>query len=164
MTRLATSSLFLLGTTLCAQANFTQLSPANMPSPRAGAIGVSDGALLYNFGGKPGPGVELNDMWIFDGTTWLDVTPTTGALPPGRDWYGAAYDTARGRFVLFGGRSSALASNLGDTWEFDGVAWTQMTPVNAPTARRWNAMAYDAAAGVTILFGGEDQGTYNNET
>lgn len=164
MSKYALLSVCLLGTTLAAQAAFTQLSPATMPSPRAGSIGVSDGVLLYHFGGKPGPGVELNDMWIFDGSVWVDITPTTGALPPGRDWYGASYDTARGRFVLFGGRSSALGSNLGDTWEFDGVSWTQMSPVNSPSVRRWGAMAYDPVAGVSILFGGEDLGVYNNET
>jgi len=164
MKRFAVVSLGLLSVNVCAQANFTQLSPANKPSPRAGAIGVSDGSVLYHFGGKPGPGVELNDMWIFDGVSWLDVTPTGSALPPGRDWYGAAYDTGRGRFVLFGGRSSALGTNLGDTWEFDGVTWTQMNPATSPSVRRWGAMAYDSVAGVSILFGGEDQGVYNNET
>lgn len=164
MTRLASLFALLLSSALGAQANFTGLTPASKPSPRAGAIGVSDGAWLYNFGGKPGPGVERNDMWVFDGSNWTDITPTSGPLPAGRDWYGAAYDTGRGRFVLFGGRSSALGSNLGDTWEFDGAQWTQMTPTNAPSVRRWNAMAYDSQAGVTILFGGEDGGAYNNET
>lgn len=164
MTRIAPLSVLVLGSVLSAQANFTSLSPTNMPSPRAGAIGVSDGVSLYNFGGKPGPGVELNDMWIYDGTDWLDITPTTGALPAGRDWYGAAYDTGRGRFVLFGGRSSALGTNLGDTWEFDGTSWTQMSPTNTPSVRRWGAMAYDQITGETILFGGEDGGVYNNET
>ena len=114
-------SLPLLATAALAQADFTQLAPANAPSPRAGMIGASDGALLYSFGGKPGPGVELNDMWVFNGVDWVDVTPTTGALPPGRDWYAATFDLGRGVFVLFGGRSSALSANLGDTWEFDGA-------------------------------------------
>ena len=40
-------SLPLLATTALAQADFTQLAPANAPSPRAGMIGASDGALLY---------------------------------------------------------------------------------------------------------------------
>jgi len=164
MPRLAITLTLLFGSALSAQANFTQLSPTVMPSPRAGARGVSDGSLLYSFGGKPGAGIELNDMWVFDGTSWLDITPTAGALPPGRDWYGAAYDTGRGRFVLFGGRSSALGGNLGDTWEFDGVAWTQMTPAASPATGRWCEMAYDPVAGVTILFGGEDLGVYRNET
>ena len=161
---LATLSLSLLGQALLAQAAFTQLMPATSPSARAGATGVSDGALLYHFGGKPNSTTELNDMWIFDGSNWVDVTPTVGALPATRDWYGAAYDTGRGRYVLFGGRSTASGGNLGDTWEFDGSMWTQMTPAVAPSVRRWGAMSYDVAAGVTILFGGENGGVYNNET
>lgn len=165
MTRiLATLFLSLLGSSLSAQAAFTQLTPALSPSPRAGAIGVSDGALLYQFGGKPNATAELNDMWIFDGVNWADITPTTGLLPATRDWYGAAYDTGRGRYVLFGGRSSASGGNLGDTWEFDGATWAQITPPVSPSIRRWGAMAYDVVAGVTILFGGENLGTYNNET
>ena len=98
------------------QGKTCELPPAVMPSPRTDAKGVSDGSLLYSFGGKPGPGVELNDMWVFDGTSWLDITPAASALPPGRDWYGSAYDTGRARFVLFGGRSSTLGGIIGYTW------------------------------------------------
>ncbi len=154
----------LSGAMLSAQANWTQLSPAASPSPRAGAVGVSDGALLYNFGGKPGPGVELNDMWVFDGVTWIDITPAAGALPPGRDFYAATFDTNRGVYVLFGGRSSALSSELGDTWEFDGVSWTQRAPAVSPGARRWCQMAYDPVAGACVLFGGYDGASYLGDT
>ena len=165
MTRLFTLlAVSMLGSFVAAQAAFTGLAPSNAPSPRAGSTGVSDGGLLYHFGGKPTNTTEVNDMWIFDGTNWTDITPLVGVLPAARDWYGAAYDTARGRYVLFGGRSTALGSNLGDTWEFDGANWIQMTPAVSPSVRRWGAMAYDLAAGVTILFGGEDNGVYNNET
>jgi hypothetical protein len=158
------ATLSLLGSVLSAQAAFTQLTPVLSPSPRAGAIGVSDGALLYHFGGKPSSTTELNDMWIFDGMNWTDVTPSTGVLPAPRDWYGASYDIGRGRYVLFGGRSTASGGNLSDTWEFDGTTWTQMSPLVSPSTRRWGAMAYDVATGVTILFGGENLGIYNNET
>lgn len=157
-------SFSLASAALLAQADFTQLAPANMPSPRAGSVGVTDGSLLYNFGGKPGPGVEFNDMWVFDGTDWTDITPSSGPLPPGRDFFGATYDVGRGVYVLFGGRSSALSSDLGDTWEFDGSTWTQRTPANAPSARRWCQMAYDPALGTCILFGGASGSTYYNDT
>lgn len=146
-----------------AQAAWTQLTPAAMPSPRAGTQGVTDGSSLLIFGGKPGPGVELDDLWSFDGTNWSNITPA-GAVPPARDFYGAAYDAARGAYVLFGGRSSALGVNLGDTWEFDGAGWTQLTPGVAPSARRWCAMAYHVAQNECILFGGFDGTVYNNET
>ncbi|MCA8952821.1 MAG: hypothetical protein KDE27_25150 [Planctomycetes bacterium] len=147
-----------------AQADWTQLSPALSPSGRAGAIGVSDGARILVFGGKPSSTGEANDLWSFDGTNWTDITPTSGPLPPARDWYGAAWDTMRSRLVLFGGRSTALAADLGDTWEYDGTTWTQMTPANSPSPRRWTAMTYDLARGETVLFGGATGTTYYDDT
>ncbi|MCR9246701.1 MAG: hypothetical protein NXI31_16835 [bacterium] len=151
-----------LGTIATAQAAWTQLTPANSPSPRAGHVGVTDGGSMYLFGGKPGPTSELNDMWQFDGANWTDITPTAGPLPQTRHFYAGTYDTSRGVYVLFGGRSGS--TNLGDTWEFDGTSWTQLSPATSPSARRWASMAYDAVQGVCILFGGNGAAGYNNET
>src|SRR5207249_2812034 len=39
------------------------------------------------------------------------------------------------------------------TWEWNGTAWVQRAVVG-PSPRVGHAMAYDAARGVTILFGG----------
>src|SRR5206468_2989247 len=41
----------------------------------------------------------------------------------------------------------------GETWEWNGVAWTQRV-VSGPSPRLGHAMAYDAARAVTVLFGG----------
>lgn len=147
-----------------AQANWNQLTPAVSPTGRAGVIGVSDGTNIYMFGGKPTSTTEVNDLWRFDGATWTNITPVSGPLPAARDWYGCAYDTQRGRLVLFGGRSTALAADLGDTWEFDGTTWTQRTPAIAPSPRRWTAMAYDTLRNETILFGGANGSTYHGDT
>jgi len=65
-----------------------------------------------------------------------------------------AYDSARGRVVLFGGGGNSYL--LGDTWEWDGSSWTERTPSVSPSARFASAMAYDAARGVVVLFGGSD--------
>ena len=158
------SSVLAYAAAATAQADFTQLTTANKPSPRAGMIGVSDGALLYNFGGKPNSTSELNDMWVFNGADWVDITPTSGPLPPARDWYGATFDLGRGVYVLFGGRSTALGQNLGDTWEFDGASWTQLTPSTSPGPRRWAQLAYDASLGACVMFGGANGSTYYDET
>jgi hypothetical protein len=62
--------------------------------------------------------------------------------------------------VLFGG---ADASGLnGETWEWNGIAWTQRTAAG-PSPRYEHAMAYDSCRGVTVLFGGYD-GTFDGET
>ena len=46
---------------------------------------------------------------------WVDRT----AAPPERSFHAMAYDSARGRVVLFGG---IVASWVNDTWEWDGVS------------------------------------------
>jgi hypothetical protein len=66
-----------------------------------------------------------------------------------------AYDVARGRLVLFGGKGST-GSLLNSTWEFDGAQWLHVLPVGpAPTARYGHAMVYDSASHVIVMFGGQ---------
>ena len=49
-----------------------------------------------------------------------------------------------------------MSSSRGDTWEWDGTAWTQRSPASAPSPQQGHAMAYDAARGRVVLFGGHD--------
>jgi Galactose oxidase, central domain len=53
--------------------------------------------------------------------------------------------------VLFGGDNSNI---LGDTWTWDGTTWTKQHAAAGPTPRFGAAMAYDAATGTVVLFGG----------
>ncbi|MFN0138067.1 MAG: immunoglobulin domain-containing protein [Phycisphaerae bacterium] len=65
-----------------------------------------------------------------------------------------AYDAAHGVTVLFGGFTNDEGSLFSsETWEWNGTAWTQRV-VSGPSGRAFHAMAYDAARGVTVLFGG----------
>ncbi len=43
---------------------------------------------------------------------------------------------------------------LGDTWVFDGDTWEQRTPPLSPPATFGTEMAYDAARGEVVMFGG----------
>lgn len=70
--------------------------------------------------------------------------------PAGRVDHAMAYDSQRSRTVLFGGY--APGGVVGDTWTWDGVAWTQTA--SAVPARRFHAMAHDSQRGRTVLFGG----------
>jgi len=63
-----------------------------------------------------------------------------------------AFDSNRGRTVLFGGTGAGRAL-LGDTWEWDGSFWTQMAD-SGPGPRTAHAMVYDSARQVSLLFGG----------
>jgi hypothetical protein len=76
-------------------------------------------------------------------------------LPAARRAMAAAYDSARGRVVLFGGvLSNGSISNA--TLEFDGAQWHTVSPGGTiPTARSGSAMAYDALRERIVLFGGQ---------
>ncbi len=75
-------------------------------------------------------------------------------LPAPRRLAAAAYDSARGRLVVFGGvlLNGSLSNS---TLEFDGTQWHVMSPTGQiPSARAGHAMAYDEARGVVVLVGG----------
>ena len=61
-------------------------------------------------------------------------------------------DPVRGRILLFGGKDAA--GELGDTWEWDGVGWTQLQPSVTPSLRAGHAMAFDPVRQRIVLFGG----------
>lgn len=77
------------------------------------------------FGGHSGTGGHLNDTWEWDGNEWVQQADTG---PSARALAAMSFDSTRNRVVLFGGVggptfASGLA--LGDTWEWDGTAWTE---------------------------------------
>lgn len=99
-----------------------------------------------------GGDTSLNDLWEFDGTTW--VRPEVQG-PGARDHHTMAYDPDRRRLVLFGGR--VTRDRLGaDTWEYDGVAWRRFDGPG-PGGRAHFPMAYDNARHRVLLFGGMNQ-------
>lgn len=156
------------GSPATAQATHVQLTPAVAPAARAGIHGVSDHSVMWVFGGLTAAGSPptfSDEMWRFDGATWTNATPAVS--PPARDWYASAWDFARGRYVLFGGRvvSGTTTTDIGDTWEFDGTTWTQVATAVAPSPRRWSAMVFDLVLGTCVLFGGSSGGTtFLNDT
>ena len=84
---------------------------------------------------------------------WTEVI-TAGPSP--RNDHAMAYDEARDVTVMFGGfHVPGFPPTFGDTWEWDGVNWTQVASTG-PAPRSSHAMAYDARRGVTVLFGGFD--------
>jgi hypothetical protein len=82
-------------------------------------------------------------------------TPQTEAPPPAYS-VGAAYDSNRGRLVVFGGYLNG--TYVGDTWEWDGKAWHRVS-ARGPAARNSPALVYDAAHHQIVLFGGDTRAT-----
>lgn len=78
--------------------------------------------------------------WSPSDNQWFDRTPSTS---PTQRWQPAmAYDSVRGKVVLFGGYRDDF---LNDTWEWDGATgtWLQRNPSPLPPQTEGAGMAYD---------------------
>jgi hypothetical protein len=136
--------------------NWIEKTPTSPPARYGAAMAydVARGQVVL-FGGNTGKGIagDLDDTWTWNGNTWTQERPATH--PGDRRWAVMAYDAARGQVVLFGGSHSRDAE-FGDTWTWDGSTWTRhpQSPENSPPARYQTTMAYDAARGEVVMFGG----------
>lgn len=123
------------------------------PSARVNTAMANDSARdrIVVFGGCTEGGAAA-DTWesrVANWRIWDQQSPP--ASPPARSYHAMAFDPNRGRVVLFGGLSGAN-QKLGDTWEWDGTAWTRVNA--AGPARYAHAMWYDGARNRVVLFGG----------
>ncbi|HEX5052986.1 MAG TPA: kelch repeat-containing protein [Planctomycetota bacterium] len=138
------------------------------PSPTPGRVVLFGGVVVVIPGIPPAytPVID-GTTWEFDAltTTWTNVSPA-GASPSARQLATLAYDSFRGRTVLFGGTDGYGAVFHGDTWEWDGTSWANVTPVGgpSPSARAWHAMTFDATRRRTVLFGGYDGFAQHDDT
>ncbi len=81
-----------------------------------------------------------------------------GAAPSPRESAAMGFDAARGQVVLFGGlgrrpgdAGSYPQQPLGDTWTWDGSAWTQRHPAVSPPPGGGDLMAYDPVSRDVLL-------------
>ncbi len=113
-------------------------------------------AMTVMFGGYDGTST-LSDTWEWNGSTWTKKAPRT--VPGPRYGAGMVYDANRGVMVMFGGQSTLNATELNDTWEYDGLDWTERHPATSPPLRFGPAMAYDSTRMRVVLFGGSAAST-----
>jgi hypothetical protein len=148
--------------------NWALLSPATSPSGRSGAQLVHDAArgVTVLYGGLASPisiPPPTSETWEFDGLTWTQATPAANAGP--RYLYGACYDGGRSRVVMYGGASTQLVSvPNSQTWEYDGLTWTQIATTGNPGPRNRPAMCYHQGLGATVLFGGHNGSANTDQT
>ncbi|HEY5146519.1 MAG TPA: kelch repeat-containing protein [Polyangiaceae bacterium] len=124
------------------------------PSARYDHAMASLAGKVVLFGGRVdgGPSDAVGDTWEWDGQAWTQRA-VSGPSPR----FGHAMAALNGRIVLFGGdingRIDRPTNPVGDTWEWDGAAWTQRC-VSGPLARRHHSMT--TVGGKVVLYGGED--------
>jgi hypothetical protein len=140
------------------------------PSARSGTnltYDAADGYVVL-FGGE-NAGTFLRDTWRFSAGAWTNfgLACTGGTCPSARQGFAMDYDPVLSEVVLFGGQSSGGLQQ--DTWTFAAGAWTNLgiacSPTTCPSARTGASIAYDAADGYLMLFGGQTgASTYVNDT
>jgi hypothetical protein len=108
---------------------------------------------------------EADDgLFEWDGRDLHDVKPS-GAAPAPRGSATLVYDARRGETVQFGGYDTIFASQLCDTWEWNGVRWRPgpsclYPPLpdggGVPAPRSYALGVFDPVRGHTVLLGGSD--------
>lgn len=77
-------------------------------------------------------------------------TQVASGGPPARWLHSMTYDSQRQRVVLFGGSANFGSGvvSLSDTWEWDGIAWSQAATTGP--AGPYSVIAYDSQRGRTV--------------
>jgi len=109
------------------------------------------------------------DTWKYSGNAWTLLHPSNAPSPR----FGASmtYDAADGYVLLYGGLwyNSRIGEDLplNDTWTFVHGQWSEISATSGgPPAEAWVGLAYDAADGYVLMFGGFNNtvGGTNDET
>ena len=132
--------------------NWTQVSAGSGPFPRAWhsmAFDSRQGKAIL-FGGdhvSPGHLGPINDTWAWDGIAWTQVV--TSIAPSPRAGQSMAFDSGRGRSVLFGGTDEGFPGVFyNDTWEL-GTADTDLAITGVPANITTNATT---SAGAVVTY------------
>ncbi len=122
---------------------------------------INQGVLL--FGGFGGYGKFYRETWLWNGE-WSEIN-IGGSNPGDRTYHEMVFDAARNNVILFGGYSNDKNRYINDTWVWDGVTWTDVTPDGEnPEPRYGHCMAYDPRFEQVVLFGGLDHDQSYNDT
>lgn len=156
---------------------WTEATWPNNPSDRvytnmATTYDAQDGYVVM-FGGlnwpPSGPSTIYGDTWSYNGATWTEREATYGTscvssnchvcpdngCPSPRNSEDVIYDPKDGYTLLFGGTVGVSGAVYGDTWTYSGGNWTNISSTaGSPPARDGAGIAYDAADGYVLMFGG----------
>jgi len=144
---------------------WTKMNPSTSPSVRDGVLLVYIGGdRVFLFSGNH-YGQFPSDTWIYDlsENTWTEKYPT-GQVPSGRGFLDGAY-IGDYQVLIFGGFHQQY---FDETYIYDlnKNSWEKIISVSSPSARVGHKIAETSLYGSRdiVLFGGENQGVYFNDT
>jgi Putative metal-binding motif/Galactose oxidase, central domain len=137
-----------------------QVLTPNSPLPRywGGLAYDSNRKKMVLFGGfMTYNGPLLGDTWEYDGKDWAQVFPAVS--PGGCTRFSMAYDPVRQKVVARGQLNDVgdgLCQFAQQTWEYDGITWSQVTTAHQPpdgTHSNWHApLAWDPVNRRLLLY------------
>jgi RHS repeat-associated protein len=147
-------------------ANLPPSSPADRTPPN-GSMGVAGSPLLTWTAADPDLDELTYDVFLgtsldLAGQEWQQQCPAT-PRPEARYGAASAYDDAKDRLIVFGGRTAT--AEVSDVWVLENAtglggtpAWTPLAAGGGPAARQRATAAYDETSNRLIVFGGCAQG------
>jgi hypothetical protein len=137
-------------------------APATPVAPPAvslvASVGDPERKSVLIFGGFSvlGPrryGAPSGDLWELDADLRWRTHAPDGLRPKPRHHHAMAFDSGRGRLVMYGGIDSTDLWDLG-VWEWDRTRWHRVESATGPGERAHHAMAYDSKRRRIVLRGG----------
>lgn len=148
--------------------NWTQRPPGGGQPAARGAhrmtFDASINQVVLSGGYRTTTNQTVSDTWSWNGTNWTSYASFPGLS---RCDQALGYDRDRGRVVMYGGTNivSGAQTQLADTWEWFGGAWTQRSPTNWPGNRSSATTAYIPSTSSFLLAGGNSfQTVATNDT
>lgn len=124
---------------------WTSLEPSTDDERRGAAVAfVASRNAILRFGGVDVHDTARSGTFELQGNRWERIL--TAHAPSARGFAASAYDTARGRWVIFGGTG---IDALADTWELDATDWIPINASGPPAGE--HAMTYDAKNARTVM-------------
>ncbi|MHC4192383.1 MAG: Kelch repeat-containing protein, partial [Planctomycetota bacterium] len=132
---------------------WASLSPATSPSARYAMAACLHSNTICMFGGYTG-GADIQDLWTWNGTNWVETTLSGASLPVARKWAAMASD-GNTAIILWGGDVNGTLDD--SVWVINpttGETGENIPEFPRPEARKMHSMYYDSLQDAVIMFGG----------
>lgn len=135
----------------------------NFPPGRAVSAGINPRTCPVGSASKNMSDFAPRRAFFLSLVLLLIAVAASAATPSARFDGRMVYDPTTSHTILFGGSTptdtaTKTSYEFNDTWDWNGLLWTQLFPLHIPTARYGHVMVYDSARKRIVMFGGRTGG------